>query len=134
MKSYSELKKIRSIEDRFKYLRMNGSVGRETFGSNRYFNQRFYSTSEWRRVRRDVIVRDNGCDLGVDGFEIQRGIVIHHINPITLDDILEGRENVLSMENLICCSSRTHRAIHYGDEQLLPKVPITRQPQDTTLW
>lgn len=133
-KSYSELILLPTIEERYEYLRIGGSVGRETFGCNRYVNQKFYTSVEWRRLRRDVIVRDQGLNLGVPGFELQRNIIVHHIIPITLDDILEMSDLVLSMDNAICCSPQVHRAIHYGDISLLPKVPIERRPGDTVPW
>lgn len=134
MKNYRELIRLPSIEERYEYLRLGGKVGYETFGCNRYVNQEFYTSDEWRKFRREVIIRDNGCDLGISGFEVQKYIVIHHIVPITLDDILEMNPLVLSLDNAICCSRRTHRAIHYGDSSLLPKVPIERKPWDTIPW
>lgn len=134
MKSYKELSRLSSIEDRYDYLRMGGIVGQETFGFNRYLNQSFYTSEEWRKLRREAIIRDLGCDLGVPGFEILKGIVVHHINPISEDDLLSRNPLCLSMDNVICCSTRTHRAIHYGNESLLPKVPKERTPGDTKLW
>lgn len=135
IRRYTDLRAIPTFEERFKYLQMFGSVGRETFGFERYLNQMFYRTPEWKRVRREVILRDNGCDLGMPDREIQdRFIVIHHMNPITKDDILERSEFLLDPEYLICCTDLTHKAIHYGNEDLLIKDPIIRLPNDTTPW
>ena len=134
MRTYSELKELSSFIERFRYLRLDGIPGDLTFGNERYLNQVLYSSPEWKRIRRDVIVRDNGCDLGVEGFEIGHGILIHHINPITVDDILERRSCLFDMENLICTCKRTHNAIHYGDEHILVGEPILRAPNDTCPW
>ncbi len=134
MKSYKELSKISSIEDRYKYLCIGGKVGRETFGFNRYLNQAFYRSDEWKKLRREAIIRDNGCDLGVAGFDIFKGIVVHHINPITEDDLLDRNPICLSLENVICCSDKTHRAIHYGDNLSLSKDLCNRIPGDTKFW
>lgn len=134
IRRYSELTKLTSLEDRFNYLRLNGRVGKETFGWDRYFNQRFYHSVEWKRVRDIVIVRDNGCDLGIDGFEIRSHILIHHMNPIWIEDLRHGNPDILDPEYLITTSDRTHQAIHYGDISLLPQVPIVRRPGDTRLW
>lgn len=139
IRTYSELKKLRTFEERFEYLRLDGEVGIPTFGSDRYLNQELYRSKEWRRrggIRDQIIVRDNGCDLGVEGYEIfgRKGIYVHHMNPLTPDDILNKRDWVFDPEYLICCSYDTHNAIHYGDEDLLPKLPIERKPGDTILW
>lgn len=131
---YSELKRLRTFEERFEYLRLNGFVAESTFGSHRFLNQDFYRTKEWKRVRHEVIIRDNACDLGIDGYDIYDKIYIHHMNPITIDDILDRRREVLDPEYLICVSFSTHNAIHYGDTSLLPPEPIERRPGDTTLW
>lgn len=131
---YSELKQLRTFEERFEYLRLNGFVGESTFGSHRFLNQDFYRTKEWKRVRHEVIIRDNACDLGIDGYDIYDKIYIHHMNPITIDDILDRRREVLDPEYLICVSFSTHNAIHYGDTSLLPPEPVERRPGDTTLW
>lgn len=134
-KSYSELIQIPDINERFEYLDLNGVVGSETFGSNRYLNQLFYSSEEWKKVRRSIILRDNGCDMAFPGYEIKYRLQVHHINPITLEDIKLGREEILfNPDNLICVSFRTHNAIHYGDDSLLPSVPIERKPNDTCPW
>lgn len=133
-KSYSELIYIPDYVGRFNYLALHGSVGEDTFGSRRYLNQAFYISEEWRRFRDKIIVRDMGLDLGMDGYEIGGPITIHHINPITIDDILKGSPKLLDPENAICVSGLTHKAIHYGDESLLPKPPVQRRPNDTCPW
>lgn len=120
--------------ERYQYLRIHGKVGEETFGLDRYINQSLYKSQRWKNIRSQVIIRDNGCDLGVDGHEIDRYIVVHHMNPITLEDIEEERDVVFDPEYLICCTSRTHQAIHFGDEGLLPKDYVKRKPNDTCLW
>jgi len=134
IRTYSELIQIPTFEDRYAYLRLGGIVGEETFGIERHLNQSFYRSPEWRKVRRDVIVRDNGCDLGMPGFQIYGPIIIHHIMPITLEDLEEGSDLILDPNNLICVSDRTHNAIHFGDKSLLPQVPIERRPGDTCPW
>lgn len=134
IRTYSELIRIPTFEDRYAYLRLGGIVGEETFGIERHMNQSFYRSPEWRKVRRDVIVRDNGCDLGMPGFQIYGPIIIHHIMPITLEDLEEGSDLILDPNNLICVSDRTHNAIHFGDKSLLPQVPIERRPGDTCPW
>ena len=134
IKSYSELCKIKSFEDRYTYLKLNGKVGEATFGFDRYLNQLLYTSKRWRKVRDEVIIRDNGCDLGVNGYEINDKIIVHHMNPITIEDIEEERDEIFDPDYLICVSEMTHKAIHYGDERLLPKLPIKRYPGDTKLW
>lgn len=134
MKSYSELIKLPTFEERFEYLKLDGVVSEETFGSRRYLGQKFYKSAEWRRFRDSIILRDNGCDLGVDGFQIYGLILIHHINPITVDDILNGNRMVFDPENVICTQKLTHNAIHYGDIDILPTSPTERKPNDTKLW
>lgn len=131
---YSELKQLNTIEERYDYLKLMGSVGKETFGWDRYFNQRFYHSTEWKTVRDLVIIRDDGCDLGISGFEIRDKILIHHMNPIWIQDLTRHNSDILDPEFLICTSNRTHQAIHYGDKSLLPQVPIMRIPGDTNLW
>src|SRR4051812_18602017 len=128
---YSELCRIETFEERFEYLNLNGQVGDLTFGSNRWINQRFYASWEWQRARRQVILRDNGCDLGVPGHEVRRDLLIHHMNPVTVEDLTEGRLWVIDPEFLICTSKQTHNAIHYGDASLLPRGPVERRPGDT---
>ena len=133
--SYSELITLPTFEERYRYLRKFGIVGEETFGSHRYLNQTLYRSPEWRRVRNKVIVRDNGCDLGMEGYEIRDRVYIHHINPISPQDILDRSPVIFDMDNLICVSFNTHQAIHYGDESLLPIISFTeRMPGDTKLW
>lgn len=134
IRTYSELRRFDTIEERFDYLALRGEVGRTTFGFERYVNQRFYTSREWRQVRHHVIARDNGCDLGVEGFEIFERILIHHMNPMTVDDITHGDDDILNPEYLISVSHRTHNAIHYGDAQLLPRALTERKPGDTKLW
>lgn len=134
IRCYSDLKQIDSFIERYKYLKLHGRVGEETFGFDRYVNQSLYKSQKWKRTRREIIIRDNGCDLGVDGYELDDYIIVHHINPITLEDIEEEREMIFDPENLICCSSRTHKAIHFGDESLLPKELVIRTTGDTCLW
>ena len=134
IRTYSELIQITTFEDRYRYLRLNGSVGRDTFGFDRYFNQIFYQSVEWKQVRDYVIVRDNGCDLGVKGYDIRGRILIHHMNPITIADIREATEFLLNPEYLICVTHNTHNAIHYGDENLLVTAPIERFANDTCPW
>lgn len=131
---YSELKRLQTFQERYEYLKLVGEVGNPTFGYNRYFNQKFYHSSEWRNVRNEVILRDNGCDLGVPDYEIHGRIYIHHINPITLQDVETLSDNLLNPDNLICVTFDTHNAIHYGDERTLPKVPLERTPGDTCPW
>lgn len=134
IRTYSELIKLPTFEERFEYLKLNGVVSESTFGSERYLNQMFYKSDEWKRLRRKIILRDNGCDLGVEGFDIQSKIYIHHMNPISSDDILQHSEILIDPENLICVSLRTHNAIHYGDETQIITKPIERKPNDTCPW
>lgn len=134
MKTYTELIKIKNFEDRFNYLSLTGIVGEATFGGHRYLNQILYKSPEWKQIRKEVILRDNGCDLAHDDYQIHGQILIHHINPISIDDILERRYCVFDLDNLICTSFRTHQAIHYGTEDLLPKDPAVRRKNDTCLW
>lgn len=133
-KSYSELTSFSTFLDRYRYLKLGGRIGEETFGFDRYLNQTLYKSPEWRRVRDEVIIRDNGCDLGLDGYEIYGKILIHHINPITQRMIQDRDPEIFDLENLICVSHNTHNAIHYGDESLLPILPVERYKGDTKLW
>jgi hypothetical protein len=133
-RSYSELERLSTFDERYEYLRLDGQVGRSTFGFDRYINQNFYSSYEWKRVREQVIYRDDGCDLGVPGYEIHSGILIHHINPMRVDDVIHGAEWLIDPEYLITTTQRTHNAIHYSDISLLPKVVVARSPGDTRLW
>ncbi len=130
---YTDLRLLTGFEERFEYLKLGGEVGKDTFGFDRWINQRFYKSPEWRRIRRDVIIRDEGRDLGVEGYELQNGIYVHHMNPMLPKDIVDASEWILNPEYLICCSFGTHNAIHYGDASLLPKV-IERKPNDTCPW
>lgn len=134
IRTYSELVKMDSFEERFEYLKLNGEVGKETFGFDRYLNQAFYKSPEWRAVRDKVIIRDCGYDLAMPGHEIRGKILIHHMNPITKEDILRRSELLLNPEYLICTIKSTHDAIHYGDENLLMKAPIERTKNDTCPW
>lgn len=134
IKTYRELCYLRTFEERFKYLKLGGTVGRETFGFERYFNQRFYRSREWKHTRNDIIVRDNGCDLGIYDREIFGRIIVHHINSITIDDIELGRDCLFDPNNLICTSHNTSNAIHYGDASLLFRSPQERRKGDTQLW
>ena len=134
IRTYSELITIPTFEERFKYLQLNGSVGSETFGFDRYLNQAFYRSQEWKRIRDEVIVRDYGCDLGIDGREIFGKIYIHHMNPVTPKDIVDVTRFLLDPEYLICTTHSTHNAIHYGDENLLTKGPVVRTKNDTCPW
>ena len=134
IRTYSELCQLSTFEERFDYLRLNGSVGKDTFGFDRYLNQQFYRSREWKRIRDQVILRDNGCDLGVEGYEIRGRILIHHINPISVEDIQTMSDLLMNPEYLICASHRTHNAIHYGDESLIITAPIERTQNDTCPW
>lgn len=136
IRTYSELSRITNFEERYEYLKLNGVVGKETFGFDRIFNQMLYSSKEWLSRRDEIIVRDNGCDLGVEGFEIPKGvkIFIHHMNPISLEDIQNRTEIVMDPEFLITTIFRTHNAIHYGDKSLLLLEPIQRTRNDTCPW
>lgn len=134
IKTYSELILLPSFEERFLYLKIGGSVGQITFGHERYLNQLLYNSEEWRRTRRQAIIRDNGCDLGCEGYEIHGKILVHHINPITIEDILERNPRVFDLENLICTSHNTHNAVHYGDENLLITAPVERTRNDMCPW
>lgn len=133
-KTYSELMNLHTFEERFQYLKLEGAIGQETFGFQRWLNQEFYHSSEWLSFRDSIIIRDNGCDLGVPGFEIYSSILIHHLNPITYDDLLNRNTCVLDSENVICTKLSTHNAIHYGDENLLIIAPIQRSHNDTCPW
>lgn len=134
IRRYSELIRYDTFIDRYHYLNLVGQVGIETFGLDRYLNQTLYRSSRWRRTRNQVILRDNGCDLGMEGFDIVDRIIVHHINPLTVQDIEEDVDAIYDPEFLICCSFDTHNAIHYGDERLLPQLPVERRPGDTCPW
>lgn len=135
IRTYSELLTFDNFEDRFEYLKLSGSVGIETFGSRRYLNQSIYQGREWKRVRDKVVLRDDGCDLAMFGYDIFDRIYVHHLNPLTIRDLeREDYSKIFDLENLVCVSFYTHEAIHYGDSNLLPKLPIERKPGDTKLW
>lgn len=134
LKTYSELIKLETFQERFRYLALRGVVGEPTFGFERYINQQFYGSRQWRLVRYHVIARDLGCDLGVEGYEIHSRPVVHHMNPMTANDIVDGDLNILEPEFLITTTHNTHNAIHYGDEKQLPKPFVPRSPGDTKLW
>lgn len=134
IRSYPELSLLLTFEERFEYLRLNGRVGEKTFGFDRWVNQRFYHSGEWRIVRNYVILRDDGCDLGIRGMEIHAGLLVHHMNPMAAFDISHGDEMIVNPDYLITTSQQTHNAIHFGDENLLPRGPIKRERGDTTLW
>lgn len=134
IRSYSELRSLNTFEDRFEYLKLGGGVGRATFGFDRYINQQFYASREWADVRNFVVVRDNGCDLGIPGYEIHVNALIHHMNPMGVEDILHKEDWILDPEFLITTTQHTHNGIHYGKENLYPKVVTQRTPGDTRLW
>ena len=134
IKTYSELITIPSFIDRFNYLKLGGLVGQETFGFDRYLNQTLYTSNEWKRFRSDIIIRDNGLDLACDGYEIGGKIIVHHIDPLTIQDIIRRDPKIFDPENVICVSMNTHNAIHYGDESLLFTEPIVRTKNDTCPW
>lgn len=134
IRTYSELISLPTFKDRYNYLRLNGKVGEDTFGFDRYINQIFYKSQEWRSIRDYVITRDNGCDLGVAGYDIYGPMIIHHMNPITKNDILHRTDFLLNPEYLITTVNATHNAIHYGDENLLIQAPIERTKNDTCPW
>ena len=134
IRTYSELIKLQTYEERYKYLQLKGTVGEETFGFDRYWNQNFYRSQEWKRIRDYVIIRDNGCDLGMEDRIIQGKIIIHHMNPISSRDIQNVSDYLMNPEYLICTTHQTHNAIHYGDENLLMTNPIERTANDTCPW
>lgn len=134
IRTFSELSRIDTFEERYDYLRLAGEVGYDTFGFDRYLNQQFYGSSEWKSIRNHVIVRDNGCDLAMPGFEIGDRVYIHHMNPMTVDQIKHGDGAILDPEFLISTTHKTHNAIHYGDRSSLPKQLIERRPGDTKVW
>lgn len=134
-KTYSELSKLKTFEERFEYLKLSGSVGKDTFGFDRYLNQAFYRSKEWKAIRDKVVVRDNGCDLGVDGYMIFGNVLIHHMNPISPDDIIHQTNILLNPDYLISVSYDTHNAIHYGDSSFLERnIVVERAPNDTCPW
>ena len=133
-RSYSELVKLQTFSERYNYLRLVGQVGSTTFGFDRYLNQSFYTSRDWRQVRHAVIARDAGCDLGLEGYEIFDRVYVHHMNPLTKKQVLAADENMFDLEYLISCTLNTHNAIHSGDPHSLVRLPPERRPGDTTLW
>lgn len=134
IKTYSELITIPTFEERFEYLQLKGSVGKDTFGYDRHLNQVLYRSPEWKRLRNQIIIRDFGCDLACDGYDIYGKVLIHHLNPITVEDVLARSRKVFDPDNLVCVSHNTHNAIHYGDVDLLVTGPIIRTKNDTCPW
>lgn len=134
LRSYSELSRLRTFDERFRYLLLAGSVGVETFGFDRYINQRFYRSEEWKHVRNIVIARDNGCDLGIEGRDINGRVYVHHMNPMNLEQINNHMDLILDPEYLVCVTFATHNAIHYGDESYITLAPVERQPNDMCPW
>lgn len=134
IRTYSEFKRLETFEERYRYLRLQGQVGDPTFGFDRYINQAFYRSRQWRQARWHIINRDAGCDLGIAGREIYSGLYIHHMNPMTVDDISSGDDSILDPEFLITVTHKTHNAIHYGSEESLPRLFVERRPGDTKLW
>lgn len=135
IRRYSELRRFQTFEERYRYLQLGGVVGRETFGFDRYLNQDFYRSALWKRARNLVIARDYACDLGIEGYEIHDRVYVHHMNPMTVDDITQSNEDLIDPEFLICVTHDTHNAIHYGDERLIKRRQfVARQPGDTKLW
>ena len=133
-RTYSEMITLKTYEERFDYLKIGGQVGRETFGYDRYLNQILYNTKQWKKFRREIIIRDNACDLACEGYEINYRILVHHINPITVEDIINRNPMIFDPENAITTTHRTHNAIHYGDKNLLVLQPMERTPNDTCPW
>lgn len=131
---YSELRRLTTFEERFEYLNLRGFVGEQTFGFDRWMNQSFYRSREWKLARSEVIARDQGCDLGIPGYDIHHGLLVHHMNPLTETDLVAGEEMIIDPEFLITTTHRTHNAIHYGDASLLQRAPVERVPGDTKLW
>jgi len=134
IRTHTELSVLETFEERFEYLSLQGVVGRETFGFDRWINQQFYTSRAWRRLRLQIILRDDSCDLGVPGYDIHANLTVHHMNPITEHDVVHGTRRALDPEYLICTTHATHNAIHYGDISLLAKPFQPRRPGDTTLW
>lgn len=131
---YTDLIQLPTFKERYEYLRLAGIVGRDTFGFDRYLNQKFYHSAEWKKIRRDVIIRDEGRDLAMEGYELQDNIFIHHMNPMVPEDLINVPKWILNPEYLVCVSKRTHDAIHFGDASILPQLPMERTPNDTCPW
>ena len=134
IRTFRELTRLKTFEERYKYLQLKSTVGKSTFGGDRYLNQLLYKSDRWKRTRDNIIIRDEGCDLGVDDYRIYGRIVIHHMNPISLEDVELDRDLIYDPEGLICTTHNTHNAIHYGDESLLPQLPNERYKNDTCPW
>lgn len=134
IRTYHELSRLETFEERYEYLKLEGVVGQTTFGFDRWLNQRFYTSRGWKDIRSFIIFRDNGCDLGIPGYEIHHGLVVHHINPLRMEDFERGDKRLMDPDNLISTTSSTHNAIHFGDETLLHRGPVERLPGDTKLW
>jgi hypothetical protein len=134
IRTFSELKRLKTFKDRYDYLKLDGIIGESTFGYDRYLNQLLYTSKRWRETRDKIIIRDNGCDLGIDGYEIHGRILVHHINPITIEDVEQDRDYIYDPEFLVCTSKNTHDAIHYSDESILPMLPVERTRYDTCPW
>lgn len=135
IRSYNELKTLKTFEERYEYLRLGGIIGKDTFGFDRFINQKLYTSSEWKRFRHQIILRDNGCDLGIEGYEIPRNAIIHHINPITVDDVINHDPKVFDPNNAILTTIHTHNAIHYGTDKVNPRQSIVeRKENDTCPW
>ncbi len=133
-RTYSELKSLKTFKERFDYLKLSSKIGIESFGFNRYLNQTFYTSPEWKRFRRQIIIRDGACDLAMPDRELDKWIVIHHLNPITVEDVIERRPCLFDPENVVCTCDKTHKAIHYGDDSSLLITSIVRTPNDTCPW
>lgn len=134
IRTYRELLKLKTFMERYEYLRLGSTIGESTFGFDRYLNQLLYNSKRWKKTRDDIIIRDNGCDLGLEDYEIHSRIIVHHMNPITIDDVEFDRDILYDPEGLICTSNNTHNAVHFGDESLLPKPLVERRPNDTCPW
>jgi len=134
IRTYTDLSRIHTFIDRYRYLSLRGSVGDKTFGFDRWINQKFYTSREWRQIRHSIIARDLGCDLGIEGYEIHDRLYIHHLNPMSIDDVRQGDNSILDPEFLITTTHSTHNAIHYGDENHLPRELVVRRSGDTKLW
>lgn len=133
-RTYSDLERLATFDERFDYLKLGGSVGEATFGFDRWINQQFYQSREWKRARDEVVVRDNGCDLGIRGYEINGALLVHHINPMVAEDVEHGEQWILDPEFLITTTKNTHNAIHYGNREMIRKPFVPRRPGDTKLW
>ena len=133
-KSYLELSRLETFEERYEYLRIGGVIGQATFGFERYLNQTLYHSTEWLHTKRGIVLRDNGCDLGIPGLDIRSGLLVHHINPLSMEDLEDGADCIFDPNNLITTTLATHNAIHYGNSSLLPRVPVVRRRNDTCPW